>query len=369
MIKRRFKGHLAAIERKRTSVGRNLKEGLRLDRNERVTEFPKKVMQDLHKLLPAYLLNAYPDTDRFYAALSRWVKVPVEQLYVTNAITEGIRIIFETLVSPGDEVVMLQPTYPMYRIYAQIYQAKIREVAFNKDLALDVQSICDAINERTVLVCLPNPNLPIESVFGLADIRRIADKCRACDAFLVVDEAYAFFGAESALPLLHAYDNIIIFQTFSKAFGLAGVRLGYMISSKDNIEYLSKTRSLVECNALSMAVGEYMLKHAGLMRQYVKGLKQGKDYVQHRLSQLGISWSGGNFSNGMLIFLRDTQETHELLEALKKKKIYIRGSFEFPVENCVRLTLGPKPVMMQFMKEFERAMGRMSRNRHQMKKG
>ena len=354
MPKRRFKQHLVDIKRVRTSVGRDLQKGLRLDRNERVTDFPQKIMKDLYKILPSYLLNAYPDVDRFYDTLSKWLKIPVEQLYVTNAITEGIRIVFETLVSKNDEVVIIEPTFPMYKIYGKIYQAKVKEVTFRKDFTLDVRSLCDAINERTSLVCIPNPNLPIESVLTLEEIRKVADKCRQCGTFLVIDEAYAFFGTKSAMPLLSKYDNIIIFQTFSKAFGLAGVRLGYMISTKENIEYLSKTRSLVESNALSMSIGEYMLKHPKIMYEYVTGLKQGKEYVQKRLSQLGIRWSGGNFSNGMLIFLNDKQQTQELLEALRKKKIYLRGSFEYPIENCVRLTLGPKPAMARFMREFEK---------------
>lgn len=354
MIKRRFKQHLINIDRVRTSVGRNLRKGLRLDRNERVTDFSQKVMKDLCKSLPSYLLNAYPDVEIFYSTLSKWLKVPAERLYVTNAITEGIRIVFETLASKDDEVVILQPTFPMYRIYGQIYEASIKEFNFREDLTLDVQSLCDAINIRTSLIFLPNPNLPVESVLTLKEICQIADKCKECDTFLIIDEAYAFFGAESALPLLERYDNIIIFQTFSKAFGLAGVRLGYIISTEENIKYLSKTRSLVESNALSLVVGEYMLKHPEIMREYVDKLKEGREYVQNRLSEFGIRWSGGNFSNGMLIFLRDKQQTEELLGVLRRKNIYLRGSFEYPIENCVRLTLGPKPIMVRFMREFEK---------------
>lgn len=353
MISRRFKKHLLVIERKRTSTGRYLQKGLRLDRNERVTEFPKKIMKDIYRLLPSYLFNAYPDIDNFYRALSKWTGVPANQLYVTNAITEGIRIVFETVISEGDEVVMIQPTFPMYKIYADIYQVKLKEVSFKKDLTLNAQAICDAISKNTVLVCLPNPNLPIESNFNLDEIRQIANKCKEYNSFLIIDEAYAFFGAKSAMPLLAEYDNIIIFQTFSKAFGLAGVRLGYIVSTEENIEYLSKTRSLVESNALSLAVGEYMLKHVEIMRKYVAEVSQGRNYVQNRLSKLGVRWFGGNFSNGMLIFLRDKKQTQELLEALKEKKIYLRGSFEYPIENCIRLTLGPKPIMVQFMREFE----------------
>lgn len=353
MIQRRFKKHLLDIKRMRTSVGRDPQEGLRLDRNERVTDFSPQVMRELYKILPAHLLSSYPDTERFYRTLSSWLKVPTEQLYVTNAITEGIRIVFETMLSPGDEIVMIQPTYPMYGIYGQIYQAKVKHVPFKKDLTLDIRDLCNAITNDTILVCFPNPNLPIESIFSLKDVRVIAEKCSECDTLLVIDEAYAFFGAESALPLLDSYDNVVIFQTFSKAFGLAGARLGYMISTRENIEYFSKTRSLVEANALSMVVGEYMLRNPAIMREYVGQVKEGKDYIQQELCSLDVRWHGGNYSNGILIFLKNKEETQTLVDVMKQNKIYIRGTFEPPIENCVRLTIGPKPAMERFMREFK----------------
>lgn len=344
-----FKPHLLKIERKRTSLGRDLSCGLRLDRNERVSDFPVKIMAGILDSIRPHLLTAYPDTENFYAALSDWLKIPSECLYITNAITEAIRIIFETLIDPQDEVVTISPTFPMYKIYSQIYQAKLKEVGFLKNLTLDKNGLFKSINKETTLVCLPNPNLPIESALSIEELRGLAGKCRKLGVMLVVDEAYAFFGASSAIPLIQEFDNVIVLQTFSKAFGLAGLRLGYIISNKKNIEYLTKTRSLVESNAISMAIGEYMLKRPRVMRDYVSQVKEGKEFVQNSLTMMGYRWFGGNLTNGMLIFLKDKGEVDNTLAYLKNKKIYVRGSFEYPIENCMRLTLGPKPQMKQFI--------------------
>jgi histidinol-phosphate aminotransferase len=331
-------------------VGRDLKRGIRLDRNERVTNFEDSIINKIYKSIPQYILSAYPDTEALYEKLSKWLKVNSGELYIINGITEGIRIVFETLVNPKDKVVVLSPTYPMYKIYAQIYQATFCPVNFKEDLTFDKKELLDSIDKHTVLVCLPNPNLPIESLLTLDEIRQLAEKCKETDTALVIDEAYTFFGSETAIPLIKEFDNIIIFQTFSKAFGLAGIRLGYMVSREENIEYLSKTRSLVESNGVSMKIAEYMLEHPGIMNDYVKNVKEGSKYVKDRLKELGFRFLGGDFTNGMLIFLENKKQTEDLLNSLKAKKIYIRGSFEYPIENCLRLTLGPKAEMEIFIK-------------------
>jgi len=349
-MKKRFKPHLLKIVRKRTSVGRDLVNGLRLDRNERVINFDDSILNDIYKFLPKHIMTAYPDTESLYEELSKWLKINKEEIYITNAITEGIRIVFETLVNPFDKVVMLSPTYPMYEIYAKIYQASISPVKFSADLTLDRKTLLDSIDKNTVLVCIPNPNLPVESMLTLDEIRQLAEKCKKCDTALVIDEAYAFFGSKSAMSLIKEYDNIIVFQTFSKAFGLAGVRLGYMVSNKENIEYLSKTRSLVESNGISMSIAEYMLKHPKIMQDYVRDVKDGYGYLKKELKKLGFRYFGGEFTNGILIFLNNKTDTENLISYLSSKKIYIRGSFEFPIENCVRLTLGPKAEMAKFIK-------------------
>ncbi|MBU1125203.1 MAG: histidinol-phosphate aminotransferase family protein [Candidatus Omnitrophica bacterium] len=353
-MKNRYKPHLIKIMRARTSVGRDLEHGVRLDRNERVTNFSDSIIRDLYAYIPTYAFNVYPDLDRLYGKLSKWTGLSVEELYVTNGITEGIRIIFETLVNPGDKVLAISPSFPMYHIYGQIYQAEWCAVELSKDLTIDIGELIGSIDKRTALVCLPNPNLPIENLFSVQQIRSLADKCKECGAILVVDEAYYYFGSTSAISLVAEYDNLVVFQTFSKALGLAGVRLGYIVSNKDNIEYLSKTRSLVEINGISAAIGEYILDHPEIMNEYVRDVKIGREYIQQELRNMGIKYSGGQITNGMLIFLNTKAETEALLEVLKKSRIYVRGSFGPPIDNCIRLTLGPQEAMERFIAVFKK---------------
>ena len=133
-MRARFKSHLEKIQRARTSTGRDMLEGWCLDRNERVTEFPDEVLASLYRQLPKFVLNAYPDTEYFYNKLAKVLSVRGSNLFVTTGSTEGIKVLFEGLARRGDRVIALEPTYPMYKVYSDIYQTKYHAVPFSKNL-------------------------------------------------------------------------------------------------------------------------------------------------------------------------------------------------------------------------------------------
>ncbi len=352
-MKKHFKDHINNLVRYQTSLGRDLDNGLRLDRNEKISNFPSEVIADIFNKFKPYSLSASPETDTLYQKISENLSISREKIYITGGITEGIRILFELLTNPGENVVVLDPTYPMYSIYAKIYQVEYRKFCFKENLNPDWSSFYQGIDDKTAMVMIPNPNLPVECMFSTEEIRRIADKCREHQVVLVIDEAYYYFGALSVLELIDEYDNLVVMRTFSKAYGLAGIRLGFMISSAENIQYLSKTRSLAESNTLSMRVAEYLLDHVELRDEHIKEVKEGGQYIQEELTKLGLRWFGGNVTNGILIFLENEKETKDLALYLKEKKIYIRGSFDPPFNVCVRVSIGQKKIMKLFIESLK----------------
>lgn len=352
-MKKHFKPHLEKLVRYQTSVGRDLDNGLCLDRNERVSNFPAEVITDIFNKFKPHSLSVSPETDTLYKKIAKNLDVQREKIYITNGITEGIRILFETLTNPGENVVVLDPTYPMYSVHAKMYQTEYRKFSFNEDLSPDLNSLYNNIDDGTTMVMIPNPNLPIECMFTVEEVRGVADRCKEHQAVLVIDEAYHYFGAPTVLELTDDYDNLVIMRTFSKAYGLSGIRLGFMISSGENIHYLSKTRSLVESNTLSMGIAEYMLDHPELRQEHVKEVKEGSKYIQQELTQLGLRWFGGNVTNGILVFLNNENEPKDLVSYLKEKKIYIRGSFDPPYHNCVRVSIGSRKIMEPFIESLK----------------
>jgi len=348
-MKRHFKSHISKLMRYQTSLGRDLDTGLRLDRNERVSNLPKKVVADIFKRFAPYSFSASPESERLYKKIGQSLNIPKEKIYLTSGITEGIRILFEMLTNPGENVIVLDPTYPMYSIYAQMYQTEYRKFGYKQDLSLDWESLYSNIDDNTTLVMIPNPNLPIESALTIEEVRSVAQSCREHNAILVIDEAYHYFGVPTVLNLIDEYDNLVVMRSFSKAYGLASIRLGFMVSAAENIQYISKTRSIVESNTFSMGIAEYMLDHPEFMRKHAQEVREGSIYLQDELTRLGLRWHGGKFTNGILVFLDSNDTVNDLIGNLRKKKIYIRGAFEPPYDSCIRISIGPRKIMKIFV--------------------
>ena len=325
---------------------------MRLDRNNG-SRFFAASMADISKQFKGYSLPISPDSEGLYKAIAANLKMPQEQIYITGGITEGIRILYETLTRPGDNVVSLDPTYPFYMIYPKIYQVEYRKFTFNPDFSLNWDSLYKNIDDKTVMVTIPNPNLPIESVLTIDQVRDIAKRCQKHGTALVIDEAYYYYGGPTVLDLIKEFDNLIVMRTFSKAYGMAGMRIGFMVSTAENIEYLSKTRSLVESNTFSLTIAEYMLKHLELRDENVRQIQEGRAYLKSTLKKMGVKSFGGDVTNGILIFLENNDQTKDLIAYLREQKIYIRGSFEPPCDNCVRVSIGEKPAMEKFIVGFE----------------
>ncbi|MFC1462401.1 pyridoxal phosphate-dependent aminotransferase [Verrucomicrobiota bacterium] len=352
------KPHVEKMVRYQTSLGRDLDEGVRLDRNERVAPFPDEVVADVFSMFRNYSFNASPEAAPLYTVIARDLDVGEDRVFLLSGVTEGIRVLYDLCADPGDNVICLDPTYPMYWIYADMYRLDYRKFVYDTAaLRPDLGTLYGQLDERTRFVIIPNPNLPIESCFSVAELREIAGKCAGVGATLVVDEAYHFFGGPSALGLVDELDNVLVFRTFSKAYGLAGLRIGFAVGNPGDIEYISKSRSIVESNTLSMSIAQYFLEHPEIRDRHVADVKEGAAYIQEELSGLGLRWHGGNFTNGILVFLGSKQESEEAVAHLKTKKIYIRGAFEPPFDSAIRVSIGPRPYMEQFMAAFKDWLG------------
>ena len=350
----RFKPHIAKMVRYQTSLGRDLVDGLRLDRNERVSNFSEEVFSEILTSFPPHMISASPEAGTLYGKLANFLNIDRSNIYLTCGITEGLKFIYETTTSPGDNIIVLDPTYPMYSVYADFYGLEYRKLSVANDLQIDIPSLYKSIDQNTALVAIPNPNLPVETSLTKTQIRPILEYCQKTNTIVVIDEAYHYYGTETVIDLVDQYDNLIVMRTFSKAFGGAGLRLGFMVSQPKNIAYFSKTRSIVDSNAFSLLVAEYLIDHPQLMHEHVEQVKQGATLIQHALTTAGFRWVGGNFTNGILIFLNTPEQSKKLVAYLRDQKIYVRGSFEPPYDSCIRVSIGHPTAMQPFINAITR---------------
>ena len=347
-----MKPHLAKVTR--CARPAETRRGCELmDRNERTVQFPPAVVEEIRKRITDFTLRASPEPEPLYERLAAWLGVPRNMLLLTMGSDAALRMAHECYAGEGDEAVSLSPSFALFPVYAGIAGAEPRRIPFHADLTLPLEEILGAITTRTRVVALANPNQPVERVFTPEETVRLLEACRRVGAMLVMDEAYHHFCDATALPLLKEHDNLIVTRTFSKAFGLAGLRLGFAVSQPKNIENLSKLRPMYDVHSAAVEAGLYMLEHEEIMRDYVQQVRAGVGLLIKELSRMGFQPHGGQ-SNSVLVRLPETLSAKECAAALKEKKFLVRTESEPPLTNHLRITCGTPEQVTRLLAALER---------------
>jgi len=344
--------YLRDISRIRVSEGRDLENGLRLDRNEKVDAWGSKFIKEIFDDKPNHFLSVYPESSSLYKKISIFDSIEESKILLTAGIDGGIKTIFEVATDPGDIVGVVSPTYAMYNVYSNLFQTKLFEIKYNEDYSFNDNLFEEFLNLNPTIFFLPNPNQPIESCFGIKRLRELAKRTLEKNCLFVIDEAYHLFGSETAVELINEFENVIVARTFSKGFGVPSIRLGYLLASDDNMSVLSKTRFAHESNALSNAVAEYLLDNYNIVKDYNEKVIESREFLKDKLEDLGINAIGDN-GNYLLLDLGSKEKASALVEYLKDKVIYVKGPWKSPWEHCLTITIGPIETMKKFIVSVE----------------
>tara|TARA_Y100001935_G_scaffold255639_1_gene270357 strand:+ start:8400 stop:9476 length:1077 start_codon:yes stop_codon:yes gene_type:complete len=346
-----FKKHILSLKRYQTSENRDVLNGIILDRNERADHYDKKEFNSVLNKIPRFSLNATPDISLLYKKIAKFHNLKTNNIYITQGITECMSHIIFSLMKKNDELIIMKPTYPMYNVLCKLHNVKFKEWKFNKNLKLSIKDLKKIINNKTKVIFLVNPNLPIENEISENDKKEILKICRKKGIILVYDEAYFHFGAKSEIKKVENNNNLIVMRTFSKAWGLSGIRLGYMVANKKLCDYVSKCRSLVETNSLTYQVALWAIENK-IYKTNVKNIKSGSLYLRKKLKKSHDEFYGGKYTNAILIRLQNFQATQNLKNFLAKRKIYIRNNFPDPISNCIRVSLASVKKLSKFYNEY-----------------
>ncbi|MCW7466208.1 pyridoxal phosphate-dependent aminotransferase [Leptospira levettii] len=334
----KYRKHIDAVYRLRGEILTRLGK-LRLDKNERIDNLPNDVLKSIKSKINSDLITAYPETEPFYAKLSKFHSAKPENFLVTTGADGGIRYCFDTFVKEGDEVVFLSPTFAMVDIYATLWNTKKKIINYDDSINIKIQDILDAINSKTALVVIANPNSPTGNSFSVESIETIVSRAADFKVPILIDEAYFGFSEITAEPLLKKFQNLIIARTFSKAFGLAGLRIGYLYSSEILISKMYKFRPMYEVTSVSLLFADYFLENVDVVSRYIKATKEGLDYLVSVLKDLNLFYIKTD-TNFIHIDFGDKKE--KALSVFEKKSLLIRGGLPFKgYENYLRLTIGP----------------------------
>ena len=321
---------------------------LRLDFNENTVGCSPRVVAFLCEQLNREQLSVYPDYADAKPRLAAHFGVNLDQLLLTNGTDEAIQVLINTYIDDGQEVVILRPSYAMYRFYSELAGARIREVDYvPPKLEFPLEQLLAAITEETRAVLISNPNNPTGVGVGLPQIEKILQ--RATNAVVLVDEAYFEFSEVTALGLLDRYPNLFVSRTFSKVYGMAAMRIGALFSQASNIEYLHKAQSPYSVNMLAAMAAAEATADQDYIRATVAEVLEARTLLCDGLGKLGIS-SVPSVANFVLIYAGN--RAREIRDALFDRAILVRDrSYEIP--GAVRITGGTREQAARILQELE----------------
>jgi histidinol-phosphate aminotransferase len=318
------------------------RDALRLDFNENTLACSPKVREVLGRI-SAGALTRYPEREPVEAVVAAHLGLAAAQVALTNGVDEAIHVLFEAFLEAGDELLLPVPTYTMYEVYASATDARVVAVLAAGDLQFPFERLIAAVTPRTKIIAIANPNSPSGSVVTRAQLVEIAN--RAPHAVLLVDEAYFHFHGETVIDLIGIVPNLIVARTFSKAYGLAGLRIGVLAGPVELMRWVKRVLSPYSVNSLALACLPPALEDTAYLDWYVSEVLEARRDFEAALDEAGIRrWpSQANF------ILVDIGPQHaEFVRLMRAAGVLVRDRSSDPgCDGRVRITIGTREQMRQ----------------------
>ena len=313
------------------------REARRRDFNENTLAPSPRVLAKLRELT-AEGLTIYPERGPVERVVAERLGLRGEQILLTNGVDEAIHLVACTFLDEGDEALICTPTFFMYDVSISMMTSRLVRVQSDDSLAFPFERFMAAITPRTRLIIVASPNNPTGSVVSREHLLAIA--AAAPGAVLMVDEAYFHFFGETVLPDIAEVPNLVVARTFSKAYGLASLRIGMLAANPRLIGYLRKVSSPYNVNGVALAVLPEAVADGAYLDWYARQVEAGRERIAEALQELRVrTWpSAANF------VLMDIGPRHkEFCAAMRARGVLLRDRSSDPgCEGYVRITVGPE---------------------------
>ena len=313
-------------------AGRN---ALRLDFNENTLAPSPRVLERLLKSTPEGLTK-YPEREPIERIVAAHFGLASDQLLLTNGVDEAIHLLCLTFLENGDEALITTPTFFMYDVGVQLMTPNLVRVQADASLEFPFERFVQAITPKTKLIMVASPNNPTGSIVSREQLLAIA--AAAPHAVLFVDEAYYHFHGESMLADVASIPNLIVGRTFSKAYGLANLRLGMLAGNAELLRYVRKVCSPYNVNGIALECLTVALEDEAYLRWYIDQVTTGRERMAYGLRELGVAFfpSHANF-----ILMKIGPKHAELCAAMRAHGVLLRDRSTDPgCDGYVRITIG-----------------------------
>lgn len=329
-----------------------LKDIVKLASNESPYGPSPKVVRTIEKA--AWKINRYPEGSCFYLRqeLARRLKVPGDQLVFGNGSDEIIVLAIRAFVNEGDEVVIARPSFLVYEIASRVEGAVVKSIPL-KDFHYDLDGMIKAVTRKTKIIFLGNPDNPAGTYVTEGQLKSFLKNLRR-DILVFIDEAYYEYVSAKDYPdtikLLKSYKNIIVTRTFSKMYGLAGLRVGYGIARREMIDILNRIREPFNVNSLAQAAAVACLKDQGYYRDIAKRINRQRQFLYQQFDKMGLVFKETT-TNFVLVDVK--RKSSQVSQRLLKKGIIVRDMGFWGLNTFIRVTIGTEKENRRFLKAFQ----------------
>ena len=341
-----MKSHLHKVERRIDYTDKSEYDFI-LNQSERSQPIPQSYYTKFIRSLTHEDFAYYPNTKNFKEKICNFYDVKPENLFLSDGSDIGIKSIFETFTTCGN-IVTSEPSFPMYQVYASLYNCQYKGIHYNLDLLeLSIDKMLEFVDDDTDLIVLANPNSPIGDYKTIDEIKPLLDT----GIPVLIDEAYIEFSEnESFIKYIDDYPNLIITRTFSKGFGAAGCRVGMTFSNPHYIENISKFRQMYEISGVSMKYCEFLLDNYHIVERYINDVIKERKKVLTLMKNFNILDSEANW-----IHFNTHDDNLKTKQILDKHKVLVKYCKVHPYgarENWCRMTIQPNITEQNFFKEL-----------------
>jgi histidinol-phosphate aminotransferase len=321
---------------------------LRLDFNENTVGASPLVLDFIKRFLTAADLTIYPEYEHALEDLATHFGVGTDELTLTNGTDEAIQLVVNTFIGDGQEVLILKPSYAMYRFYSELAGSNVSHIEYRpKNLAFPLEELLERITPETRGIFISNPNNPTGTGAKVAGLEKVLD--RAQNAAVLVDEAYYEFCGVTMLPFLRDWPNLFVSRTFSKVYGMAAMRCGCLFSRQENMAYVHKAQSPYSVNMLAAMAARIAVQDRKFVEDYVTEILAAREFLYVGLERLGVPYY---MSQANFVLFHAGDRAVEIRDELKSRGVLVRDR-SYELAGCVRVTVGTHDQVEKFLKELE----------------
>ncbi|NOY78845.1 MAG: histidinol-phosphate transaminase [Calditrichaeota bacterium] len=322
---------------------------IKLNQNESPFDVPPEIKQEIWQRFQQDEWSRYPseEPEDLLEALSAYTGHPRQGILIGNGSNELIQASMIGALNPGDGLLLIRPGFSVYPRLAKIFNCEVFEVYLNRDFQFDEEKIFATLREKSVqMLLIDSPNNPTGAFLNTRVVEKILQHF---DGLFVLDEAYFEFSQETARDLIAVYPNLLILRTLSKGFGLAGLRLGYMLGQPEVVAELKKAKLPFSVNRFSQVAAAVLFRHADAIKKNVALIRSERERLfleMTRLNKIRVFPSRANF----ILFESRELPIQTIFEGLKQRGILIRDVSHYPkLEKALRVTIGKPEENDQFL--------------------